>query len=116
MPIWRQAAAAALPDLPSPAAPPASLSDPELLEGKLSAAGFREVRVTPVVREWRFDSPQSFWDELHDASPVFLALASSFGDRVELVRGTLLSMLRESYGDGPVVFDGEALVGLGVKS
>ena len=29
---------------------------------------------------------------------------------------SLLSMLRESYGDGPVVFDGEALVGLGVKS
>ncbi len=71
--------------------------------------------MTPVLRQWRFDSPQGFWDELNGASPVFLALASTVGERLELVRDTLLSMLRERFGDGPFGVDAEALVGLGVK-
>ena len=115
--IWREAAVAAVPDLPPPPAPPAifSLSDPAALAGELESAGFGGVRVVPVVRDWHFDSPESFWDELHDAAPVQVALLASLGDRTGLVRDALLSMLHDRFGDGPVVFECEALLGLGVK-
>lgn len=115
--IWREAAVAAVPDLPPPPAPPAifSLSDPAGLARELEAAGFGGVRVAPVVRDWHFDSPESFWDELHDAAPVQVALLASLGDRTGLVRDALVSMLHDRFGDGPVVFECEALLGLGVK-
>lgn len=50
-----------------------------------------------------------------DAAPVQVALLASLGDRTGLVRDALLSMLHDRFGDGPVVFECEALLGLGVK-
>ncbi len=106
------------PDLEASTKPPAafSLSDPKLLGEEMRGAGFREVRTHTVTHLASVDSPEFLWEKIVPASPVFEALLTPVGgDQRRAVGRALVDMLRAEFGDGPVKYQTEAHVGLGVK-
>jgi len=113
--LFGEYARRAIPDLPPPDGAPAvfSLPTPARVGRELQTAGFRDVRVEPIVGMWVSESPQAFWDELAYATPVFSALLERIGDRAELVQKEAMTSLAERFGDDPVELPNVALVGLG---
>lgn len=116
--IWGAMVRAVAPDLPRQSSPPAvfSLSDPGVFRSEMEEAGFRNVRITPAVRDWEAASPDAFWDDLWQSSPVIVStLARLTRDQCGAVREALVGSLRERFGDGPVAMPGEALIGAGTR-
>lgn len=114
--IFGDAARAAIPDLPRPAEPPPiySLQDPERFRAELEAAGFRDVRIVPVVKTWTPGTPEEFWERWSGASPVFETLWEAYPDRRTAIRDEFLRLARERHGED-VRIDAEALMGVGTK-
>ncbi len=116
--VFWDAMKVALPDLDSSTEPPAvfSLSDPRRLAQEMRGAGFREVRTHTVTHLAIVESPEFLWEKIVPASPVFAALLAPVAEeRWAAVGRTLVEMLRGEFGNGPVKYETEAHVGLGVK-
>jgi SAM-dependent methyltransferase len=114
--VLQQAARTAAPDLPPPAEPPAilSLSDPDRFQREMDAAGFRSVRIERATHAWTWPSPQAFWDHQQRISPMFQALLERLGPaRVPAFHEGVIEALQRRTGGGPVVLQGEALLGIG---
>lgn len=113
---FRTALGEAFPDLPPPEEPPAafSLADPERFEEEMRAGGFEDVEVHPVTRTWSFPDPVAVWEAMTTTNPVFPSLMARLGDggRRDL-EAALVRQLGERFGDEPVTFEAEALVGIG---
>jgi hypothetical protein len=90
------------------------LSDVGGLEELMRGAGFDDVTVEPAPGGWTFQTPEGEW-ELMAASPVFEAIQSFAGDRIELVREELLRQVSDRFGTGPVTIPCEAIIALGTK-
>lgn len=114
--VWGMTLRELLPDLPQPKEPPAvySLKDPEQLKAEMSQAGF-QTEVVPVTHTFDAASAEAFWDGWHQASPVFTALQQQLEGRLDEFRESLISKVRERFGDGPVSAESEALVAVGTK-
>lgn len=117
-PLVRRALQAAVPDFSPPAKPPSwqDLQDPTVFEAEMKAAGFREVRIHTVTREWTTPSAEWLWANLTGMSPAIFALFDKLGrDSVDAAGRVFVAELRRRFGDGPVRLSGEALIGVGAK-
>lgn len=105
----------ALPDLPLPERPPVfSLSDREQLERELREAGFDEVRVETVRHTYDLESPERFFEGMRQAAPPVAALMEQVGpEGRERFQEALPEVLRERFGEGPLVATNEAHVAAG---
>lgn len=105
---------------PEPAGSPGifALSDPDELEVILNTAGFNEVRTevftTPVVQA---KDPESFWYGVSTiAGPLVSLLASLTEEQQREIRADAVETLGRMFPEGPVEFDGEAVVASGTKT
>lgn len=94
------------------------LSNPDELEVILSTAGFGDVRAevfaTPVVRA---KDPESFWYGISTiAGPLVSLLAALPEAKRREIRSDAVETLGRMFPEGPVVFDGEAVVASGIKT
>lgn len=74
---------------------PFSLADAEELRGLITKAGFRDVIISPAVKNLQFPSPEEFVRRYVSGSP----LAGPFAQVREDVRKTLLDEIRRSLRD-----------------
>lgn len=104
-----------LPDDPEPLEFQAS--DPEVLRGRLTDAGLRDVRVEQTAERPAFASGQEMWDWVLHGNPIpgMLVADLSEGDRATL-RQVLDGMLRERADrSGRAVLTNAVNIGIGVK-
>ena len=94
-----------------------ALSEPDELETILNTAGFGGVRTevftTPVVQA---KDPENFWYGISTiAGPLVSLLAALPEKQQQDIREDALETLGRMFPEGPVEFDGEAVVASGVK-
>ena len=95
-----------------------ALSDPDDLEVILNTAGFNDVRTevfrTPVVQA---KNPESFWYGISTiAGPLVARLATLAEEQRREIREDAVETLGRMFPEGPVEFDGEAIVASGIKA
>lgn len=107
----------ALPDLPRPTglSPVQSLQDPAQFAGEMMEAGFDDVEiVTRCIEMPSGDSVEQFFDQAARSNLFMVPLKSRLPEKQwgEL-RAHVCKTIRKTIGDGPVVFSGEANIGIG---
>jgi ubiquinone/menaquinone biosynthesis C-methylase UbiE len=107
----------ALPDLPRPTGLPAvqSLQDPARFAGEMMEAGFDDVEiVTRTIDMPSDESVEHFFDQSARSNLFIAPLKSRMPEKQwgEL-RAHVCKTIRKAVGDGPVVFSGEANIGIG---
>jgi SAM-dependent methyltransferase len=98
---------------PDPGAPgPLALSSAEALASMFHAAGWEEVRSTPiVVYPFEADSPEEYWDiTCRTAGPIISVLTALPEKTQQSIRDDAVVTLRGMMQDGKVRLSGEALV------
>ncbi len=81
----------------------------------MRAAGFSEVRIHTIVHVWEASSPEVVWESVW-STPVLTALIESLdASSREAVRAALIDILRQEYGEGPLRFEQEAHIGVGME-
>lgn len=95
-----------------------ALPDPAELELIFDTAGLEEIQTevftTPVARA---NDAASYWRSIETvAGPLVSLLASLTEEQRHAIREDALATLRETFGDGPVEFDGEAVAACGVST
>lgn len=114
LPLVREAATRAGIELPPPPGTPPlySLADPKKFEAEMLGAGFADVRIEPVQREWDVQSPDGFWAGV-EGTPVMAVLTQQVGaERLGDVRKALAGLVEERYGTSPRI-PVQAWAGLG---
>lgn len=109
----------AFPDLPAPPGPPPifSLASVDHFVACMREAGFGQVRVDSVTRMMETPSGEDYWLMLQGSAPPAMALMEQLGEagRAHL-HATMLEVLAERFGDGPVRLASEARIAVGVKA
>ena len=107
----------ALPDMPTPTGTPPvqSLQDPARFATEMMEAGFDDVEiVTRTVQKPTTDTVEQFFDRTAPANLFMAPLKAKLPkDKWEDVRGHVCKAIRQAVGDGPVVYSGEANIGIG---
>ncbi|HVW30773.1 MAG TPA: methyltransferase domain-containing protein [Polyangiaceae bacterium] len=107
----------ALPDLPRPANLPAvqSLQDPAQFAAEMMEAGFDDVEiVTRSVEMKTADSIDHFFDQAARANLFLVPLKSKLPEKKwDELKAHVCKTIRATVGDGPVVYSGEANIGIG---
>ncbi len=107
----------ALPDMPTPTGTPPvqSLQDPARFATEMMEAGFDDVEiVTRTVQKPTTDTVEQFFDRTAPANLFVAPLKAKLPkDKWEDVRGHVCKAIRQAVGDGPVVYSGEANIGIG---
>lgn len=116
--VLMRAVRTAIPDYPPPARPPVwlRLADPDRFSESFRRAGFRNVLVESVTRNWRVPSPEWLAQNIAGFSPGLSFIFEALGpERVRRVLDVLVSQLHDEFKDGNVSLRCEALLGLGEK-
>ena len=107
----------ALPDLPPPAGTPPvqSLEDPARFAAEMMEAGFDQVEiVTRTVEKNTGESVEQFFDQAARANLFVAPLKSRLPEQKwSELRAHVIKAIRETVGDGPVVYRAEANIGIG---
>jgi ubiquinone/menaquinone biosynthesis C-methylase UbiE len=112
---------AVAPDFPGlPDDPPPlefQVSDPEVLRGRLSDAGLKEVRIERTAERPAFRSGQEMWDWVLSGNPIPGVLVADLTDEQRArLREVLDGMLRErAGGNGRAVLTNAVNIGFGTK-
>jgi len=93
------------------------VSDPRVLEQRLSDAGLKDVRVTRSFERTAFQSGQEFWDCVLSGNPIPGMLVADLSEEQQAtMRQVLDGMLRErSAGTGPAIVSNTVNIGIGTK-
>lgn len=116
--VLMRAVRTAIPDYPPPARPPVwlRLADPDRFSESFRRAGFRNVLVESVTRNWRVPSPEWLAQNIAGFSPGLSFIFEALGpERVRRVLDVLVDQLHDEFKDGNVSLRCEALLGLGEK-
>lgn len=118
MQIFGGAVRRALPDFPKPPPPDwSTIATRDGLRELLTGAGLVDVEIHTVTEEWEIESPGWIRDRIADASAVPKALLGQLPeDARERVLDEFTAILREDYGEGPLLVPNEAHLGLGHPS
>jgi SAM-dependent methyltransferase len=94
-----------------------SLSGPGQLQGAFEAAGFSNVRVSPVATPREFDSPEQALQAMSSDSPAQGELGKAMNDAEREYYTSELARRVQAYvqADGRCVLPGEALLGVGTR-
>jgi ubiquinone/menaquinone biosynthesis C-methylase UbiE len=92
------------------------LGDPAELLAEMSAAGFSEVKATPITHTWSAESPAEVWSQSQRTTAPIVLLKRHLGEAkwVEVTRG-VRERLESQYGTGTVEVTTTALLGSGKK-
>lgn len=107
----------AVPDLPPPPGPPPifSLADPAVFKAEMEAAGFRDVRIDLVSRDFEAEGSGQLWEMLTMGAPPVRALFDRIGQAaVAKVRTAMHEIMAERFGDGPIRLHNVATIGTGL--
>lgn len=112
--VWEQAVRTSDPDalgFPRPSAW-VQMDSPEGLRREMEGVGFRDVSVVPVAHHWKVPSARWFLENA-DASQAF---ANHFGPGFrDRIRDTVLTRLRDEFGDDPFALTSHAHIGIATK-
>ncbi|HYP89768.1 MAG TPA: class I SAM-dependent methyltransferase [Polyangiaceae bacterium] len=105
-----------LPDIPFGSGK-GPLGDPAELSQGLSAAGFRDVKVTPFTHTMKAESPAALWAQSQRTTAPIVLLKRRLGDAkwVEVTRG-VVERLEAKYGTAEVDVTTTALLGSAKKA
>ena len=119
--VFVSALKAVAPDFPGiPDDPPPlefQVADPDVLSGRLEAAGLHDVHVHETAERPAFRSGEEFWDWAYYGNPIGGQLVDDLTEEQRAtMRRILDGMLRErSNGTGPAVLNNAVSIGIGVK-
>lgn len=106
----------AVPNFPRRPPPGTEIEDPKRFESEMRNANFKQVKIHTVMRTWTTPSPEWLWDHAKGMAPVITAIFERLGpDNTEAVRKVFLETLHGEFGNGPVLLEAEAHIGIGVK-
>jgi len=93
-----------------------SLADPRQFREEMQAGGLGDVRIHTVRHAFEVESAPVFWDMMSSSAPPAVALLERLGPRqTGGVRDNLLRLLAERFGDGRIVFQNEAHIGVACR-
>ena len=105
-----------LPDIPFGAGT-GPLGDADGFAGELSAAGFRDVKVTPYTHTLSADSPAEVWSSCQRTTAPIVLLKKRLGDaKWTQVTSGVVERLEAQYGTGAVDITTTAYLGRGQKA
>ncbi|MCF6235434.1 MAG: class I SAM-dependent methyltransferase [Gammaproteobacteria bacterium] len=104
------------PDLPEPEAVMESLENPEVFEKELQEAGFHDVRIQRMRKEFSVESVRVFWDGMVLGSVPIVMMKNSMGETEWLKKERLaLEYLEKILPITPTSLAADAWLGVGVK-
>jgi SAM-dependent methyltransferase len=93
-----------------------SLADPRQFGAEMRAGGLDDVRIHTVRHPFEVESAPAFWEMMSSSAPPAVALLERLGPRqTRDVRENLLGLLARRFGDGRVVFQNEAHIGVACR-
>lgn len=104
------------PDIPEPRTNLESLENRDLFETELANAGFKDVAVHSVTKDWTFHSLEQFWNDTVKGSAPILMMKNSMPDDVWREKSRIaLDYLRGSIGPDTKSLSAVAFLGYGRK-
>lgn len=104
------------PDMPDPQTDIESLENPDLFKDELNKAGFKDVQIHAVTKEFPVESPFEFWEGMVKGSAPLVMLKNSMSkSEWEECSDVALYYLEENLGDYPTTLSSDAWLGYGVK-
>lgn len=104
------------PEIPEPRTNPESLENRDLFETELADAGFEDVAVHVVARDWPIHSVEGFWNDMVKGSAPILMMKNSMPEEAWSAKNRIaLDYLRDAIGPDATSLSALALLGYGRK-
>jgi len=110
-PMFAEAMQRALPDRPALLNPHAFLNDPQFFLHQMREAGFAEATVYPLTHIAQIPTAEAYWEVT-----IRIPMIGPFLQAEEqAIHAALIDILHAKFGDGPIRYETEAHIAIGVK-